>query len=137
VAIWSSLGVMAIGASLTWMFGNPLTMLLLIPPGVACGLALRGFHAQRKQRGQLDHLSAALQETTSANALERGVKQLLVAATRLFKAEYAEILRGGHFTSGRRFAQGIAGTDMGTDRDHVAADPRRRRARGSSRGAIW
>ncbi len=92
MAIWSSLGVMAIAASLTWMFGSPFTMFLLIPPGVACGLALHGFHAQRKQRGQLDQLSAALQETTSANALERGIKQLLVAATRLFKAEYAEIL---------------------------------------------
>jgi diguanylate cyclase (GGDEF)-like protein len=92
ITVWVALGVMAIAAALTWMFRSPLTMLLLIPPLVACGLALHGYQAQRRQRSQLSELADALQEATGVNALERGIKQLLSAAQRLFRADYAEIL---------------------------------------------
>jgi diguanylate cyclase (GGDEF)-like protein len=83
---------MAVAAVISWFYGNPLTMVLLFPPAAACALAVHGYRIERPKQGQLEQLSAALRETDGATALERGSHQLLAAARRLFRSEYAEIL---------------------------------------------
>jgi diguanylate cyclase (GGDEF)-like protein len=83
---------MAVAAVISWFYGNPLTMVLLFPPAAACALAVHGYRIERPKQGQLEQLSAALRETDGATALERGSRQLLTAARRLFRTEYAEIL---------------------------------------------
>ena len=83
---------MAVAAVISWFYGNPLTMVLLFPPAAACALAVHGYRIERPKQGQLEQLSAVLRETDGATALERGSRQLLTAARRLFRAEYAEIL---------------------------------------------
>ena len=92
LAVWSALGLMAVAAVISWYYGNPLTMVLLFPPAAACALAVHGYRIERPKQGQLEQLSAALRETDGATALERGTRQLLSAARRLFRTEYAEIL---------------------------------------------
>jgi diguanylate cyclase (GGDEF)-like protein len=90
-AVWSALGLMAIAAVISWFYGNPLTMILLFPPAAACALAVHGYRVERPTRA-LEQLSEALRDTDGGTALERGTRQLLSAARRLFRAEYAEIL---------------------------------------------
>jgi len=91
-AVWSALGLMAVAAVISLYYGNPLTMVLLVAPAAACALAVHGYRIERPKQGQLEQLSAALRETDGATALERGSRQLLTAARRLFCTEYAEIL---------------------------------------------
>jgi diguanylate cyclase (GGDEF)-like protein len=83
---------MAVAAVISWFYGNPLTMVLLFPPAAACALAVHGYRLERPKQGPLEQLSAALRETDGATALERGTRQLLTAARRLFRTDYAEIL---------------------------------------------
>jgi diguanylate cyclase (GGDEF)-like protein len=91
-AVWSALGLMAVAAVISLYYGNPLTMILLVAPAAACAMAVHGYRIERPKQGQLEQLSAALRETDGGTALERGTRQLLSAARRLFRTEYAEIL---------------------------------------------
>ena len=92
LAVWSALALMAVAAVICWFYGNPLTMVLLFPPAAACALAVHGYRIERPKQAPLEQLSEALRETDGGTALERGTRQLLFAARRLFRTEYAEIL---------------------------------------------
>jgi diguanylate cyclase (GGDEF)-like protein len=71
---------------------RPSAVLLLVVPVLACALFFRGYMAQREQREQLEFLYESMRATQGAPEFGLAVGQLLVAARRLLRAEYAEIL---------------------------------------------
>jgi diguanylate cyclase (GGDEF)-like protein len=71
---------------------RPLAALLLVLPAVAGVAAFRGYMKQREQRDHVEFLYESLRATQGAPEFGLAVGQLLVAARRLLRAEYAEIL---------------------------------------------
>jgi diguanylate cyclase (GGDEF)-like protein len=71
---------------------RPLAVLLLVVPVVACVVAFRGYMTQREQREHVEFLYESMRATQGAPEFGLAVGQLLVAARRLLRAEYAEIL---------------------------------------------
>jgi diguanylate cyclase (GGDEF)-like protein len=71
---------------------RPSAVLLLVVPILTCALFFRGYMAQREQREQLEFLYESMRATQGAPEFGLAVGQLLVAARRLLRAEYAEIL---------------------------------------------
>jgi diguanylate cyclase (GGDEF)-like protein len=71
---------------------RPLAALLLVVP-ISAGVAgFRGYMKQRKQREHVEFLYESMRATQGAPEFGLAVGQLLVAARRLLRAEYAEIL---------------------------------------------
>jgi diguanylate cyclase (GGDEF)-like protein len=66
--------------------------LLLVLPAVTCALAFRAYMTQREQREHLEFLYESMRATQGAPEFGLAVGQLLVAARRLLRADYAEIL---------------------------------------------
>jgi diguanylate cyclase (GGDEF)-like protein len=71
---------------------RPLAVVLLVVPVVACVAAFRGYMEQREQREHVEFLYESMRATQGAPEFGLAVGQLLVAARRLLRAEYAEIL---------------------------------------------
>ena len=71
---------------------RPEAGLLLILPAVTCALAFRAYMTQREQREHLEFLYESMRATQGAPEFGLAVGQLLVAARRLLRADYAEIL---------------------------------------------
>ena len=71
---------------------RPLAVLLLAVPVIACVVAFRGYMTQREQREHVEFLYESMRATQGAPEFGLAVGQLLVAARRLLRAEYAEIL---------------------------------------------
>ncbi|HZT86150.1 MAG TPA: EAL domain-containing protein [Gaiellaceae bacterium] len=71
---------------------RPLAVLLLVFPVLACVGAFRGYMEQREQREHVEFLYESMRATQGAPEFGLAVGQLLVAARRLLRAEYAEIL---------------------------------------------
>jgi diguanylate cyclase (GGDEF)-like protein len=71
---------------------QPFALLLVLPPGIACAFAFRGYMVQREQREHVEFLYESMRATQGAPEFGMAVGQLLVAARRLLRAEYAEIL---------------------------------------------
>ncbi len=71
---------------------RPLAVVLLAVPVVACVTAFRGYMKQREQREHVEFLYESMRATQGAPEFGLAVGQLLVAARRLLRAEYAEIL---------------------------------------------
>jgi diguanylate cyclase (GGDEF)-like protein len=71
---------------------QPYALLLVLPPTIACGLAFRGYMVQREQREHVEFLYESMRATQGAPEFGLAVSQLLVAARRLLRAEYAEML---------------------------------------------
>jgi diguanylate cyclase (GGDEF)-like protein len=71
---------------------RPLAIVLLVVPVVACVAAFRGYMEQREQREHVEFLYESMRATQGAPEFGLAVGQLLVAARRLLRAEYAEIL---------------------------------------------
>ena len=61
-------------------------------PSLACGRRFRGYMEQREQREHVEFLYESMRATQGAPEFGLAVGQLLVAARRLLRAEYAEIL---------------------------------------------
>jgi diguanylate cyclase (GGDEF)-like protein len=70
---------------------RPLAVFLLAVPVVACVSAFRGYMTQREQREHVEFLYESMRATQGAPEFGLAVGQLLVAARRLLRAEYAEI----------------------------------------------
>jgi diguanylate cyclase (GGDEF)-like protein len=96
-----TLGITLVGALATACVGlvgveliqnEPRALVLLVPPGIALGLAFRGYMMQREQREAVEFLYESMRATQGAPEFGLAVGQLLVAARRLLRAEYAEIL---------------------------------------------
>jgi diguanylate cyclase (GGDEF)-like protein len=71
---------------------RPLAVLLLVVPVLACVAAFRGYMEQREQREHVEFLYESMRATQGAPEFGLAIGQLLVAARRLLRAEYAEIL---------------------------------------------
>ena len=71
---------------------RPEAGLLLVLPAVTCALAFRAYMTQREQREHLEFLYESMRATQGAPEFGLAVGQLLVAARRLLRADYAEIL---------------------------------------------
>ena len=71
---------------------RPLAVILLVVPVLACIAAFRGYMEQREQREHVEFLYESMRATQGAPEFGLAVGQLLVAARRLLRAEYAEIL---------------------------------------------
>jgi diguanylate cyclase (GGDEF)-like protein len=71
---------------------RPLAVLLLVVPVLACAGAFRGYMEQREQKEHVEFLYESMRATQGAPEFGLAVGQLLVAARRLLRAEYAEIL---------------------------------------------
>jgi diguanylate cyclase (GGDEF)-like protein len=71
---------------------RPLAVVLLVVPVLACVAAFRGYMEQREQREHVEFLYESMRATQGAPEFGLAVGQLLVAARRLLRAEYAEIL---------------------------------------------
>jgi diguanylate cyclase (GGDEF)-like protein len=71
---------------------RPEAGLLLLLPAVTCVLAFRAYMAQREQREHLEFLYESMRATQGAPEFSLAIGQLLVAARRLLRADYAEIL---------------------------------------------
>ena len=71
---------------------RPVSVLLLVVPVLAAVAAFRGYMEQREQREHVEFLYESMRATQGAPEFGLAVGQLLVAARRLLRAEYAEIL---------------------------------------------
>jgi diguanylate cyclase (GGDEF)-like protein len=71
---------------------RPISVLLLVVPVLATVAAFRGDMEQREQREHVEFLYESMRATQGAPEFGLAVGQLLVAARRLLRAEYAEIL---------------------------------------------
>jgi diguanylate cyclase (GGDEF)-like protein len=71
---------------------RPAAVLLLVIPVLATVAAFRGYMDQREQREHVEFLYESMRATQGAPEFGLAVGQLLVAARRLLRAEYAEIL---------------------------------------------
>jgi len=71
---------------------RPLAVILLVIPASACVAAFLGYMKQREQREHVEFLYESMRSTQGAPEFGLAVGQLLVAARRLLRAEYAEIL---------------------------------------------
>jgi diguanylate cyclase (GGDEF)-like protein len=94
--VTSTLGALAtasLGLSVvTLLEVRPLAVLLLVVPVLATVAAFRGYMKQREQREHVEFLYESMRATQGAPEFGLAVGQLLVAARRLLRAEYAEIL---------------------------------------------
>jgi diguanylate cyclase (GGDEF)-like protein len=94
--VTSTLGALAtasLGLSVvTLLEVRPLAVLLLVVPVLATVAAFRGYMEQREQREHVEFLYESMRATQGAPEFGLAVGQLLVAARRLLRAEYAEIL---------------------------------------------
>src|SRR5213075_1743469 len=94
--ITSTLGALATAslglAVVTLLEVQPLAVLLLVVPVLATVAAFRGYMEQREQREHVEFLYESMRATQGAPEFGLAVGQLLVAARRLLRAEYAEIL---------------------------------------------
>jgi diguanylate cyclase (GGDEF)-like protein len=70
---------------------QPMAGLLLVVPGLACIVAFRAYMGQREQLEHLEFLYESMRETQGTPEFGRAITQLLLAARRLLRAEYAEI----------------------------------------------
>ena len=98
--LYRTLGVSLVGALATASLGiagvllidfRPSAGLLLVVPAVACLVAFRAYMGQREQREHLEFLYESMRETQGAPEFGLAIGQLLIAARRLVRAEYAEI----------------------------------------------
>jgi diguanylate cyclase (GGDEF)-like protein len=71
---------------------DPFALTLVVVPVVACGLSFRAYMEQREQREHVEFLYESMRATQGAPEFGLAVGELLVAARRLLRADYAEIL---------------------------------------------
>jgi diguanylate cyclase (GGDEF)-like protein len=94
--VTSTLGALATAslglAVVTLLEVRPLAVLLLVVPVLATVAAFRGYMEQREQREHVEFLYESMRATQGAPEFGLAVGQLLVAARRLLRAEFAEIL---------------------------------------------
>ena len=92
----STLGALAtasLGLAVVALLGvRPAAVLLLVVPVLATVGAFRGYMEQREQREHVEFLYESMRATQGAPEFGLAVGQLLVAARRLLRAEFAEIL---------------------------------------------
>jgi diguanylate cyclase (GGDEF)-like protein len=71
---------------------RPSSVALLVLPTAACALALRAYGLRRQGPDHVQSLYDSMPRRDDVSELDSGVDQLLLAARRLLRADYAEIL---------------------------------------------
>jgi diguanylate cyclase (GGDEF)-like protein len=71
---------------------DPAALLLVALPVMACAVSFRAYMLQREQRERVEFLYESMRATQGAPEFGLAVGELMVAARRLLRAEYAEIL---------------------------------------------
>jgi len=71
---------------------RPAAVVLLVLPTAACALALRAYGLQRRRHDHVQSLYDSMPRREDASELDSGVRQLLLSARRLLRAEYAELV---------------------------------------------
>lgn len=71
---------------------RPSSVVLLGLPAAACALGLRAYWLQLRRQDHVQWLYDSMPRRDDATELDSGVRQLLLAARRLLRAEYAEIV---------------------------------------------
>ncbi len=71
---------------------QPYAVVLLLLPAGACALALRAYATQRRRHDHVQSLYESIPRREDTAELGSGVRQLLLSARRLLRAEYAEIM---------------------------------------------
>jgi diguanylate cyclase (GGDEF)-like protein len=79
-------------AAVTLVETRPLAVVLLLLPAGACALALHAYAMQRRRHDHVQSLYDSMPRREDASELDAGIRQLLLSARRLLRAEYAEIL---------------------------------------------
>jgi diguanylate cyclase (GGDEF)-like protein len=74
------------------MESRPLALLLLALPVGTCVLTFRGYMQQRTQRDYVEFLYESMRAAQGAPEMGLAIGQLLLAAQRLLRADYAEII---------------------------------------------
>ena len=93
ISIIGALATASLGlAGVVLVETRPEAGLLLLLPAITCALAFRAYMTQREQREHLEFLYESMRATQGAPEFGLAVGQLLVAARRLLRADYAEIL---------------------------------------------
>ena len=96
-----TLGLSLVGSLATGCLGlvgvaleesRPLALLLLALPVGTCLLTFRGYMLQRTQRDYVEFLYESMRAAQGAPEMGLAIGQLLLAAQRLLRAEYAEIV---------------------------------------------
>ena len=92
VSLVGALATASLGIAAVVLIGDrPPAGLLLVVPALACVAAFRAYMGQREQREHLEFLYESMRETQGAPEFGLAIGQLLIAARRLVRAEYAEI----------------------------------------------
>jgi len=92
VSLVGALATASLGIAAVVLIGDrPPAGLLLVVPALACVAAFRAYMGQREQREHLECLYESMRETQGAPEFGLAIGQLLIAARRLVRAEYAEI----------------------------------------------
>ena len=89
---------------------DPVALLLLALPVIACGVSFRAYMNQREQRERVEFLYESMRATQGAPEFGLAVGELLVAARRLLRADYAEILLLSP-VAGEEALQSVSGQD--------------------------
>ncbi len=71
---------------------RPEAVVLLFLPVAASALAMRAYASEHRRREHAQSLYDSIRATDGSEGLEAGVKQLLLSARRLLRAEYAELI---------------------------------------------
>jgi len=88
-----ALAMACLGLLAVELFVNdPPAVLLVVGPVLACGVSFRAYMRQREERERVEFLYESMRATQGAPEFGLAVGELLVAARRLLRADYAEIL---------------------------------------------
>jgi diguanylate cyclase (GGDEF)-like protein len=88
---------------------NPWTLLLLLVPGAACGLAFWAYMAQRRQHEHLGALYESMRRIQQAPDFDTAVGELLQAVRQMFRADHAEIIFFSDYSAGEVLHGRVAG----------------------------
>jgi diguanylate cyclase (GGDEF)-like protein len=93
ISLLGAVSTASLGLAAVELFDRePSAVLLLLAPALVCAAALREYMKQREQREHVEFLYESMRATQGAPEFGLAIGQLLVAARRLLRAEFAEIL---------------------------------------------
>ena len=93
ISLLGAVSTASLGLAAVELFERePSALLLLLAPALVCAAALREYMKQREQREHVEFLYESMRATQGAPEFGLAIGQLLVAARRLLRAEFAEIL---------------------------------------------
>jgi hypothetical protein len=114
-AVLSIMGTVAAGSlalvAVELIRDRPATMVLLVVPTMLCGLAFSSYIRQRQESERVHFLYESMRKTQAAADPALAVRELLLSARHLLRADYAEVLLlSGDERIAKRFVCGSDGS---------------------------